>query len=113
MLDVRINSPEVPNNPNTVAFDCDGTLIGYDGSPRREVIALLKAFKGLEFRIRVWSGGGRDYARMIVKQLQLEEYVDEVTSKIGASKPLIAVDDMSDCRLGNITLITPYTEVKE
>lgn len=59
----------------------DGTLIGYDDKPRREIIAVLLTLKGLGHRIVVWSGGGTDYATMWVHRLFLDDYVDEVREK--------------------------------
>ena len=77
-----------------VAFDVDGTLIsGISDDPREEIIALLKALKELGAYIIVWSGGGKGYAEMWVRRLELEDYVDEVIAKDNKLNPDIAFDD--------------------
>lgn len=75
-----------------VAFDCDGTLINYDGTPRTEVINLLKAFQALNANIIVWSGGGVDYAKGIVRRLELKNVL--VRAK-GSCKPDLVIDDQA------------------
>jgi hypothetical protein len=77
----------------TVAFDVDGTLIDYDGTPRHEVIDLLRAFRTLGASVHVWSGGGDDYARQRVKSLGLVPYVHSISAKNMHMRPDIAIDD--------------------
>lgn len=61
--------------PQSVAFDVDGTLIDAEDNPRQDVITLLKAhFYGGD-DVFVWSGGGQDYARRWVERLELSKYV--------------------------------------
>lgn len=107
-----------------VAFDVDGTLIrtekGKGDSPIpneriRSLLIALSSFKNV--KIVVWSGGGEIYARMVVAQIGLREYVDMYVSKnvietddgrpvfSPGFKPDIAIDDMHSCDLGDINLI--------
>lgn len=83
-----------------IAFDVDGTLVKMMDSkrdePRWEIIVILKTLHKLGHRIIVWSGGGRDYAEYWVRQLFLEEFVDEVRAKpVGSRKDVcdICFDD--------------------
>jgi len=102
-----------------IAFDVDGTLIDSEGNTNWRITDLLRnlsRFKNIE--IVVWSGGGKDYAEMIVRKLGLEKYVKRCASKnhLGKDsegkhifdpefKPDIAIDDIQDCELGLINLI--------
>lgn len=103
----------------TVAFDVDGTLIDSEGNTnwrQTETLRLLSRAKNVD--IIVWSGGGKDYAEMIVRKLGLEKYVKRCASKNHLGKDLegkhifepdfvpdIAFDDIQDCVLGNINII--------
>ena len=102
----------------TVAFDVDGTLIDSDGNTNwriTELLRILAHFKNIE--IIVWSGGGKDYAEMIVRKLGLDNYVKRCADKNHLGKvdgkhqfnpdfkPDIAIDDIQDCELGVINLI--------
>lgn len=103
----------------TIAFDVDGTLIDTEGNVnwrQTELLRLLSRFKNVE--IVVWSGGGKDYAEMIVRMLKLEKYVKRCASKNHLGKdsegkhifkpdfvPDIAIDDIQACELGTINLI--------
>ncbi len=78
----------------TIAFDVDGTLINMKNAPKYWVIELLLWFKEAEWDIIIWSGGGVDYAQMVVRKLGLEEIVRVVPK--GSEKVDIAVDDMAD-----------------
>lgn len=76
----------------TIAFDVDGTLIDYKGLPKKKMVDLAQALlKADGVRVFFWSGGGLDYAKMIVRRLGLPE--DRVVMK-ASFKPDIAVDDM-------------------
>lgn len=108
-----------------IAFDVDGTLIkteaGKGNSPVpneriRNLLIALAHFKNT--KIVVWSGGGEAYARMIVAQIGLREYVDAYADKnhqgqdedgkhifFPAMAPDIAIDDIQDCELGLLNLI--------
>jgi hydroxymethylpyrimidine pyrophosphatase-like HAD family hydrolase len=65
-----------------VAFDIDGTLIDYNDEPRKKIISLLKIFKSFGHKIIVWSGGGKDYASLLISRLKLDKFVDEYHSKV-------------------------------
>lgn len=102
-----------------VAFDVDGTLIDSEGNTNwriTELLRILSRFKNIE--IIVWSGGGKDYAEMIVRKLDLTKYVKRCESKNLVEttsegkhmfeptlRPDIAIDDIQDCELGMINLI--------
>lgn len=74
-----------------IAFDCDGTLWGMNDKPRWTIIDCLRNFYRMGGnRIVVWSGGGKDYAKQIVRLLHLEDFVDECASKTEA--PVIHAD---------------------
>lgn len=78
-----------------ICFDVDGTLIDYNDTPRPDIIGLLIPFSR-EFKITVWSGGGKEYAEQIVRKLRLEAYVEYCLTKDSAPPPDTAftVDDM-------------------
>lgn len=100
-------------NENIRPFDIDGTLVlPYNpwivNQPGRDVlvydsvedkhikmiahepmIRLLKEEKAKGSFILVWSRSGNDWARNVIKALQLTEYVDVVMSK-----PLVYFDDV-------------------
>lgn len=85
-----------------ICFDVDGTLIDYDDNPREDIIQLLVEFADANFRITVWSGGGRDYAKQVVKDLGLEHLVDQYLTKTDFP-PLdtaFTVDDLPDVNFG-------------
>ncbi len=101
-----------------IAFDVDGTLIDSEGHTNRRQVDLLIALAHMKnTEIVVWSGGGKDYAEMIVRKLDLEKYVDKCADKnhMGLEDgkhvfnpdmtPDIAVDDIQACILGKINLI--------
>lgn len=98
---------------NIVAFDVDETLVmwsdkfsqphensigfkdPYDDStnyllPHIKHIDLLKKYKGRGLTVIVWSAGGVEWARSVVKTLELETYVDLVITK-----PNKLVDDLT------------------
>lgn len=54
-----------------VAFDIDGTLLGFGDKPRDEVLLELKKHQDAGDFVYVWSGGGLGYAKMIVNRLGL------------------------------------------
>lgn len=87
----------------TVAFDCDGTLLNYDGSLNQEMVNVLKYFYMSGARVIVWSGGGKQYAenvlyRILNSEKELEysvEYYDKITAtaKNNQLKPDLTFDD--------------------
>lgn len=88
-----------------IAFDVDGTLIKKtsDGDvPRYEVIQMLLTLHSLGHIIIVWSGGGEDYAKSVVRRLGLTPIV-RVMGKSRSYKPDITFDDYEvDLGLMNI-----------
>ena len=100
---------QVIENENSVFFDVDETLvmwnvpIGREGEtilfdnfgyaqwllPHQHHIKLLKSFKVRGQFVVVWSQGGYQWAREVVKCLGLTEYVDLVMTK-----PKWIVDDL-------------------
>jgi len=87
-----------------VAFDCDGTLVNYDGSLREDVIRVLLGFADAGVQVTVWSGGGKSYADSILNRIlhlyaEDEHDFKELSSKIDAQaknydlKPDLAFDD--------------------
>jgi phosphoserine phosphatase len=107
-----------------VAFDIDGTLIT-NADPDREhsvvsekevpydeILAILKTFSRFKnVKIVVWSGGGKKYAETIGNRLGLDPYVWRYASKLEAPNfinlgyPILAIDDIQECTLGDINLI--------
>lgn len=53
-----------------VAIDVDGTLINEDEDWNLEVIAVAKAAHDNGHSLRVWSGGGSDYAQLWADRLE-------------------------------------------
>ena len=98
-----------------VAFDVDGTLItngdypddGKDKENSRIVGLLIALAHCKNVKIVVWSGGGKPYAEMWGKRLQLDAYVWKYASKTEHEqiKPDIAIDDIQDTAIGAINLI--------
>lgn len=107
-----------------LAFDIDGTLItnldpdrehGEVSSkevPHPEIIAMLKTFSRFKnVKIVVWSGGGKAYAESIGRRLELDPYVWKYYGKTEADElkalgyPIVAIDDIQACTLGDINLI--------
>jgi phosphoserine phosphatase len=82
--------------PITIAFDVDGTLIHpISEKPRKDIVEMLKILNNYA-TIIVWSGGGREYAEMIGRRLNLPENI--VYASKTSAKDLqvdIAFDDMS------------------
>lgn len=64
-----------------IAFDVDGTLVGFDDKPKYEIINLLIMFSDIA-SVTVWSGGGKQYAEQWVRRLGIEGYVTEIREKI-------------------------------
>lgn len=90
----------------TIAFDVDGTLIhksSYgDDTPRYSVLQLMFQFKQYGWKVYVWSGSGREYAKRWCEKLGIAEMVQEVVIK-GSFVPEIAVDDMVT-KLGKVNI---------
>lgn len=82
-----------------IAFDVDGCLFGYDNKPRPEVCALLEALAHDGNQIIVWSGGGEEYARQRVRELEIAKYVSKCLFKMKILGVDIAFDD-KDVKLG-------------
>ena len=68
-------------NPRAV-FDVDGTLISIiNDLPNWKVIDLMRHLHSMGWHISVHSGGGKDYAEMWVRRLNLQEFVWETFAK--------------------------------
>jgi len=100
---------KVTENDNIIGVDVDDTLViwnipkEYEGQaikfdnfgyatmllPHHKHIELLKQFKIRGHYIIVWSQGGYEWAREVVKVLGLEDWVDEVKTK-----PKWIIDDL-------------------
>ena len=90
------------NHEFTVAFDVDGTLMGYNEELREEVCQLLIAFLSSGFQVVVWSGGGRDRAlsvwHKIVRKYELMDGMSDRVAMVVCkfkddSKPDLTIDD--------------------
>lgn len=81
----------------TVAFDCDGTLIDYEGNMNTPLVALATALAQLrgEVEVIVWSGGGQGYAEGVAQRCGLPSHV-KAYMKHRDLHPDIAIDDMPD-----------------
>jgi predicted phosphatase len=99
----------VLENDNVVCFDVDDTLViwnvpqsmmdqtitfdnfGVDVQllPHHKHITLMKQFKARGHKVIIWSQGGYQWAREIVKKLDIEQYVDIIICK-----PKWLVDDV-------------------
>lgn len=86
-----------------ICFDVDGTLFDYEDQPRKEVIALLRALKGANNKVYIWSGNGYEYASLRARDLKLEKVVDGILSKYTDIVPDIAIDD-KDVKLGKVNI---------
>ena len=93
-----------------IAFDVDDTLVvpaiatGFDRDvPNYETIAIYKWFQAQGNYMIIWSGGGKEYAKMWAEKLGLE--ADEILAKDTRMKDRIdiAFDD-SDTELGKINV---------
>lgn len=85
----------------TIAFDVDGTLFDTSNKVRREIVMLLIALFDAGNTIIVWSGGGIDYAKQRIRELELEDFVSEYRPKIKVvgNNVEIAIDDQ-EVKLG-------------
>lgn len=111
-------------NKIIIAFDVDGTLIRNNNpdrvhgvvceedEPHEDIVQLLQTlYKFKNVKIVVWSAGGQDYARRWVERLGLEHYVWRTCSKEDVLElrklvyPIIAIDDVQACELGDLNLI--------
>lgn len=107
-----------------IAFDIDGTLItnadeervhgvvSESEVPHEDIVAMLKTLSRFKnVKIVVWSGGGKQYAETIGKRLGLDAYVWRYASKLEAPNlmnlgyPIVAIDDIQECTLGDVNLI--------
>lgn len=90
------------NNPLTIAFDVDGTLIGLQNdSPRYEIIQVFLTLHNLGHNMVIWSGGGVDYAERWAFKLGLD-WQTQILAK-GSIVPDIAFDD-EDVQLGKVNV---------
>lgn len=100
--------------PIAICFDVDGTLIDGDKkhvSTMKLLVALTEqSWKNV--RIVVWSGGGREYAKTIVRRYGLDALPNlQVMGKLQYQElrdkgyKVIAIDDIQDTRLGDVNLI--------
>lgn len=105
--------------PVWVWFDIDGTLRSNEESyehcdtsqikSNTDMLDLLrvlsKCFKNV--KIGAWSGGGGWYARSVCQHLDIDQYIDRYESKLNRDQLQcdIAIDDIQDCKLGDINLI--------
>lgn len=65
-----------------IAFDVDGTLFDEHNQPRLTVIEMLLLFAE-RHTVIVWSGGGIDYARRRLNQINLDNYVTFLPKQAG------------------------------
>lgn len=98
-----------------VAFDCDGTLLGYDGKLRDEVCRLLIGFLNTPAEVIVWSGGGKQYAqgvwRRVIQEYSLLDGMSDLVEKVECkmkdnSKPDLTFDDQP-VSLGVVNVYLP------
>lgn len=61
-------------------IDCDGTLIDYEDNPRMDVLRAVEEAIARGLDVAIWSGGGANYAKTVVRRLlpELEEGVHYV-----------------------------------
>jgi phosphoserine phosphatase len=94
------------------AFDVDGTLIDDKDKAYYDIVNMVKTvarFKNV--KVVIWSGGGKDYAEMNMRRLQLEDHVWKCLSKLQHEElralgyHIIAVDDIQDTAIGDTNLI--------
>jgi FMN phosphatase YigB (HAD superfamily) len=100
-----------------VAFDCDGTLVNYDGTLREDVIRVMLGFADAGMIVTVWSGGGKSYAESILNRI-LHIYAEDesdfnilssqidVQAKNHDLKPDLAFDDQY-VNLGSTNVTIP------
>lgn len=121
----------------TVAIDVDGTLIQDGATSEHDMVAnertrtlLILLARMKNTRIIVWSGRGRDWARLAAIAIGVEQHVDSYADKVHVTcelakceapkntggfcgthhfaptlRPDIAIDDIQACELGGINLI--------
>lgn len=80
-------------NQLKIAFDVDNTLIKYSldrDTPKYDIIMIYNFLKAQGHYMIIWSGGGKDYARMWAEKLGLNP--DEVRDKLGKK-----YDDVDIC----------------
>lgn len=88
--------------------DCDGTLIDADDNPRPHIKTLLETIKELNLISVVWSGGGKEYAKRVVRSLGYDHYIDHFMWKgtpiqFNHIKPVWFVDDSLHIRVEHTT----------
>lgn len=109
-----------------VYFDCDDSLCmwtdkhmfpgdgriefedPYDSSlvhlvPHERHIKLLKDYKGRGYTVIIWSAAGYRWAQVVVKTLELEEYIDYCQSK-----PIKFVDDLQASEILGDRVYIPF-----
>ena len=88
----------------SVGCDIDGCLLDEDGvTVRIAILQLLTSLKDLGFDVYIWSGGGVDYAKQIIRDLHIEDLVTIIPK--GSETMSIAIDDIQTTMLGTINLI--------
>ena len=85
-----------------IAFDIDGTLQNPDGTPRTDIITILKNHLPYA-HIIVWSGGGTAYARQKGRDLKLPPGIT-YTSKTRPNHPIHITYDDQDITLGTVNI---------
>lgn len=98
----------------TIAFDCDGVLRSYRSDTKvipieriRTLAITLTTFKNCE--VVAWSKRGADYAKSIIHEIGLDQYIKKTYIK-GDITPDIAIDDQHEFDLGVINLIVNERE---
>ena len=88
--------------PIIIGFDVDMTLVKEDGTPRYEIIDLLRLlFITCRCKIVVGSGGGIDYAETVVERLGISNIVT-IVDKV-SFKADIWIDDQ-ETEIGTVNL---------
>lgn len=107
---------KVIKDQQTVAFDIDETLFMHDengfqsivnpysntsviGCPNSKHIELLKQYKGRGMFTIAWSAAGSEWAETVVKELNLESYVDLVMRKPDKLVDDLPVEEIFPCRI--------------
>jgi len=113
----RIRKEKLNQNNNMeqrkIAFDVDDTLIiprivagGDMDVPNYENIAIYKWFQQQGCYMIIWSGGGKDYARMWGEKLGLnaDEYRDKSTNEESYDETIDVAFDDCDVKLAKVNV---------
>ena len=82
----------VKMNHAIVAFDVDGCLIDIYGQTNMNMVDLARFFHSIGFSVVVWTGGGVDRAKQVVRETGLEDIAAAYAK--GSIVPDICFDDM-------------------